>query len=102
MIMAMFPDIQEKAQAELDHVVGTERLPDFTDRRSLPYVNAVLKEIMRWHTIAPIGVGHRSVADDVYAGFRIPGGSLLIPNIWYVVGVNIRTGVVGRTKRYLP
>ena len=92
--MAMFPDIQEKAQAELDHVVGTERLPDFTDRRSLPYVNAVLKEIMRWHTIAPIGVGHRYVADDVYAGFRIPGGSLLIPNIWYVIGVIFFSGQV--------
>ncbi|TBU41989.1 cytochrome P450 [Dichomitus squalens] len=79
--MTMFPDVQERAQAELDSIVGNEKLTTFADRSSLPYVNAVLKEDMRWQAITPIGVGHRSVA-DVYAGLLIPGDSLLIPNIW--------------------
>jgi cytochrome P450 len=53
--MAMHPDIQRKAQAEIDAVVGQDRLPDFSDRAKLPYVNAIVKETLRWHTISPLG-----------------------------------------------
>ena len=82
--MTLFPDVQRRAQAELDSVVGTERLPDFSDRPCLPYVNALIKEIMRWFMIAPIGVAHRSFADDVYDGFHIPAGTIVLTNSWYV------------------
>ena len=41
--MALYPDVQKKAQAEIDAVVGPNRLPDFHDRSSLPYINAVVK-----------------------------------------------------------
>ncbi|KAH9888994.1 cytochrome P450 [Cubamyces lactineus] len=80
--MVLNPGAQEKAQAELDDVVGCDRLPEFDDRPSLPYVNALIKEVMRWHVIPPIGVAHRSVADDLYEGYLIPGGSLIVPNVW--------------------
>lgn len=53
--MVLFPEVQVKAQAELDTVVGRERLPSFSDRDSLPYVNAVWKEVLRWHTVVPLG-----------------------------------------------
>lgn len=53
--MAKYPEIQRKAQEELDAIVGPQRLPDFSDRPSLPYVNAVIKEVMRWHLVAPLG-----------------------------------------------
>ena len=53
--MAMHPDIQRKAQAEIDAVVGQDRLPDFSDRAKLPYVNAIVKETLRWHSISPMG-----------------------------------------------
>ena len=53
--MVLFPEVQVKAQAELDAVVGSERLPCFNDRDSLPYINAVCKEVLRWHTVAPLG-----------------------------------------------
>jgi cytochrome P450 len=46
--MAMYPEVQKKAQAEIDSVVGKDRLPDFDDRESLPYVSAILKEVLRW------------------------------------------------------
>ena len=46
--MAMYPDVQRKAQEELDRVVGTERLPTFEDRSELPYVNAIVKECLRY------------------------------------------------------
>ena len=53
--MALNPDVQKKAQAELDAVVGPNRFPDFDDRPSLPYINAIVKESMRWHLVAPLG-----------------------------------------------
>ena len=53
--MAMHPDVQRKAQAEIDAVVGQDRLPDFSDRAKLPYVNAIIEETLRWHSITPLG-----------------------------------------------
>jgi cytochrome P450 len=53
--MTIHPDIQARAQAELDSVVGTDRLPTFDDRDSLPYINAICKEVFRWNVIAPLG-----------------------------------------------
>jgi cytochrome P450 len=54
--MAHYPDIQVKAQAELDAVVGISKLPDFTDRPMLPYINAILSETLRWNPAAPLGL----------------------------------------------
>lgn len=45
--MARNTDVLKKAQEEIDRVVGNERLPDFNDRESLPYVNALLEEVYR-------------------------------------------------------
>jgi hypothetical protein len=53
--MVLHPAAQAKARAELDAVVGRSRLPDFSDRENLPYVNALLKETLRWQVIAPLG-----------------------------------------------
>jgi cytochrome P450 len=53
--MTLYPDVARKAQAELDAVVGTDRLPRFSDREDLPYINAVALEVMRWHPVGPIG-----------------------------------------------
>ena len=53
--LALHPEAQKKAQAEIDAVIGSDRLPDIQDRSSLPYVNAVIKEMMRWHLAAPFG-----------------------------------------------
>ena len=53
--MVLHPDAQGRAQREIDSVVGTGRLPDFDDEMSLPYVSAVVEEVMRWHPVAPVG-----------------------------------------------
>lgn len=64
------PSVQSAAQAEIERVVGTERLPTYADRASLPYVEAVYKEVLRWQPVAPIGVPHKyaSKVDDEYEG----------------------------------
>ena len=54
--MILYPEVQRKAQAEIDQVVGGSRLPDYSDQDALPYVQAVLKEVSRWHPVAPLGV----------------------------------------------
>ena len=53
--MVLHPDAQRKAQMEIDNVIGIDRLPDFGDEMSLPYVSALVKEVMRWHPVTPIG-----------------------------------------------
>lgn len=53
--MAMHPEVAKKAQAEIDAVVGKGRLPDFSDKPSLPYVNAVMKECLRWKLVTNLG-----------------------------------------------
>jgi cytochrome P450 len=52
--MLLYPDIQMKAQEELDSVIGRDRLPTFEDRPRLPFVEAVCKEALRWRVIAPL------------------------------------------------
>ncbi|RPD64505.1 cytochrome P450 [Lentinus tigrinus ALCF2SS1-7] len=80
--MAKYPKVQERAQAELDAVVGPDRLPGLDDRAALPYTHALVKEVLRWHVVAPIGVPHRSVEDDEYKGYLIPAGSIVLVNQW--------------------
>lgn len=53
--MAKHPEVQRKAWAEMDAVVGKDRLPTFSDRDSLPYVEAICKELFRWKSIVPLG-----------------------------------------------
>lgn len=60
-LMMNHPEVQHRAQAEIDRVVGQQRLPDFEDRPSLPYVGAVLRETMRWHPVTAIGVFNSDV-----------------------------------------
>lgn len=53
--MALYPDVQKRAQAELDTVIGNDKFPEFIDRPSLSYINAVIKELTRWSLIVPLG-----------------------------------------------
>lgn len=50
--MTLFPNVQKKAQAEIDAVIGHERLPTHADRERLPYVNALVTEVLRWNPVA--------------------------------------------------
>ncbi|KAF7354037.1 Cytochrome P450 [Mycena venus] len=86
--MSLYPDVQRAAQDELDRVIGTDRLPDLSDRAQLPYVNALCKEILRWHVATPISIPHRTREDFIYSRdgdlepLLIPKNSLIMTNIW--------------------
>ncbi|KAJ3804879.1 cytochrome P450 [Lentinula aff. lateritia] len=77
--MARNPEVQAQAQKELDRVLGT-RLPTMSDRKSLPYLNALLQEVIRWESIVPTGFPRRAHADDVYKGMFIPKGAVILAN----------------------
>ena len=80
--MAMYPDVQQRAQAELDGVVGQDRLPRLSDRESLPYLNALFNEVLRWQVVAQLAFPHQSIADDEYKGYFIPKGTVILANVW--------------------
>ncbi|KAJ6566447.1 cytochrome P450 [Mycena capillaripes] len=86
-VLAMLknPGAQKEAQAELDTVVGYGHLPDFSDEPTLPYLSAIVKEVLRWQNVTPIGVPHRILVDDEYRGYMIPAGSIVIGNTWAVL-----------------
>nr|VWO95115.1 N/A [Ganoderma boninense] len=82
--LSLHPEVQQKARAELDGVVGPDRLPTFADRDALPYVDAVVKELLRWHSAVPLGIAHTSIADDEYGGYFIPKGTAILVNLWAI------------------
>ena len=65
----------------IDEVVGNGRLPTFADLEDLPYIRALVLELLRWGAIAPLGAPHYIKEEDVYEGMRIPKGSMVITNI---------------------
>ncbi|KZT66837.1 cytochrome P450 [Daedalea quercina L-15889] len=81
-ILALYPEVQRKAQAEIDAVVGTAQLAKGSDRDSLPYVNGLVKEIHRWNPVVPLALPHMAVQDDTYKGYHIPKGAVIIANSW--------------------
>ncbi|KAJ7146890.1 cytochrome P450 [Mycena epipterygia] len=86
-ILAMLanPDAQKKAQMEIYEVIGPERLPDFNDEKSLPYVSALVKEVLRWRPVTPIAIPHYLAVEDEYRGYRLPAGSIIIGNVWAIM-----------------
>ncbi|KAH9917073.1 cytochrome P450 [Fomitopsis serialis] len=91
--MVLYPDVYAKAQEEIDRVIGGARLPTFTDRDALPYLDCILKETYRYvllfwasptccHRTHPTGVSHVLREDDEYRGCWIPKGTMVMPNLW--------------------
>ncbi|KAL4898353.1 cytochrome P450 [Aspergillus ambiguus] len=79
--MAIYPETQQKAQAELDRV-ARDRLPTFADRANLPYTEAVVKEVLRWLPVAPMALPHRATDDRSCGGYIVPKDALILPNVW--------------------
>ncbi|KAH9990779.1 cytochrome P450 [Russula vinacea] len=97
--MVLFPDVQKRVQAELDAVVGRKRLPTFDDRASLPYLEATIKESLRFHPPTPLGIAHRLIEDDIVQGYHIPKGSIILPNIW---AMNMNEKQYDHPERFSP
>lgn len=81
--MCIHPEVQTKAQEEIDRVVGANRLPAFSDKESMPYISCIAWECLRWIPVLPLGLSHLSTEDDEYKGYRIPKGTTVMPNVSY-------------------
>lgn len=78
------PRVQQKAQEELDRVIGFERVMSEKDFSSLPYLQSVAKEAMRLHPPTPLMLPHRSNANVKVGGYDIPKGSNVHVNVWAI------------------
>ncbi|KAF8523779.1 cytochrome P450 [Hysterangium stoloniferum] len=85
MTMILYPEAQLTAQKELDAVIGPTRLPSFEDRSSLPYVDALCKEVLRWHPLLTTALPHRLMQDDVVGQYFIPAGTTVLGNAWGIL-----------------
>lgn len=77
-----YPQFITKAQKELDSIVGLDQLPTLDDEPNLPYISAVVKESLRWRSIAPGGVPHATLEADEYMGYRVPKGATIVGLFW--------------------
>ncbi|KAF8748959.1 cytochrome P450 [Rhizoctonia solani] len=80
--MVIKPEVQAKAQAEVDSVLGSAvRLPTIADQSQMPYVRNLIQEVMRWQPVTPTGAILRSFTyidmDDVYQGYDIQKGTIM-------------------------
>lgn len=82
--MLTYPEVMKKAQSELDSVLGSDHYPSFADLTSLPYIDAVIKEVLRWRPVVAGGIPHAVIQDDEYMGYHIPKGAIVIGNHWSI------------------
>lgn len=80
--MLVFPEVQKKAQEEIDRVVGQARLPTMDDYEELHYIRCCMKEALRWMPTVILGVPHATTKDDTYGNYIIPKGATVINNVW--------------------
>jgi cytochrome P450 len=83
--MILYLDAQMTAQRELDAVIGSNRLPSFEDHSNLPYVEALCKEVLRWHPLITTTFPHRLMQDDIVGQYFIPAGTMVLGNAWSIV-----------------
>ncbi|KIW46589.1 uncharacterized protein PV06_02254 [Exophiala oligosperma] len=79
--LVAFPETVEKAHKELDQVVG-DRMPTFDDFDRLPYIRAMVKEVLRWRTASNDHFQHLSTGDVIYKDYFIPSGTAIVCNVW--------------------
>ena len=106
--MVLYPRVLRRAREEVDSICceGSSktgptltRLPTFGDRERMPYVNAIVREVLRWAPIAPMGLPHVNSEEVEFEGTRIPKGSIVMPNIWRF---GREEGVYEEPERFWP
>ncbi|KAG6830681.1 hypothetical protein H0H87_007337 [Tephrocybe sp. NHM501043] len=83
--MVLHPEVQNKAREELDRVIPHDRLPNFSDRDKLPYLECLVWECLRWNPAVNIALAHLLTENDEYKGYRIPKGTTVLGNIWSIL-----------------
>ncbi|KAK5865599.1 hypothetical protein PBY51_019858 [Eleginops maclovinus] len=82
--MVLYPDVQDRVQAEIDEVVGTQRILSLTDKGSLPFTEATIMEVQRMTVAVPLAIPHMASETTEFRGYTIPKGTVIVPNLWSV------------------
>ncbi|KAI0082001.1 cytochrome P450 [Panus rudis PR-1116 ss-1] len=80
--MIAHPEIQRRAQKEIDSVIGKDRTPVFDDINDLPYVRAIIDEVHRFRPITPTALPHKAMEDERVDNYLLPKGALIFMNTW--------------------
>lgn len=78
------PDKLAKVKAELDSVIGEKRIIEESDISKLPYLQATIKESLRYHPVAPLLNPREAVEDTRVKGYLIPKNAKIITNFWAI------------------
>lgn len=84
LLMATYPQIQEKVRAEIVEQIGRDRLPQYADRAVLPFTEAVLCEVHRFVSVVPSGIARSAERETRVREYTIPKDSLIIVNLYAV------------------
>ncbi|KAJ7637836.1 cytochrome P450 [Mycena rosella] len=82
--MVLHPEVQAKAQAEIDSVTGGQRLPRMSDRASMPYLDKIVWEVFRWAPPVPVTLPHRNRVQDDFDGFVIPKDTTMVASLFSI------------------
>lgn len=84
LLMCHHQDVQTRLQAEIDSIIGTERFPEISDRKWMPYTEAVTLELWRYGSQTPLAIPHKCRKDVTLDGYLIEAGSIIFPNLYGV------------------
>ncbi|KAJ7076085.1 cytochrome P450 [Mycena belliarum] len=84
LILGLYPEHQERARLEIEAVIGTTRMPELEDFKRMPFVDALVKEVVRIRPSFPFGVPHSTTEDIHYKGYVVPKDSTVFLNIYSI------------------
>ncbi|XP_020652021.3 cytochrome P450 2U1 isoform X1 [Pogona vitticeps] len=82
--MSLHPDEQKKVQEEIDLIIGRDRAPSLADKARMPFTEATIMEVQRMTVVVPLSIPRMASETTVLQGYKIPKGSIIIPNLWSV------------------
>ncbi|KAJ7145384.1 cytochrome P450 [Mycena crocata] len=84
LILALYPEYQERASKEIESVVGTTRLPELTDFKNTPFIGALIKEVIRIRPTFPLGIPHSTTSEIRYKDYIVPKNTTVFMNTYAI------------------
>ncbi|NXC39806.1 CP2U1 protein, partial [Penelope pileata] len=82
--MSLYPEVQEKVHAEIEAVLGRDKVPSLTHKAQMPFTEATIMEVQRMTAVVPLSIPRMASETSVLQGYTIPKGSVIVPNLWSV------------------
>ncbi|XP_054166175.1 cytochrome P450 2D9-like [Oppia nitens] len=83
-LLATYPDVQQRIYGEIVSIIGTTDRPVYSQRKHMPYVQAFMYEVLRFRSVTPLNLTRISTADSIIGGHFIPKGTHILANFWSI------------------